>query len=139
MFPSMEALNKEYYEVVEDEQLPNLELTFEEMEENLEGIKVGLQTLLLKYLLTDISKRIILQSYCDASIAAYGTVVYLRANYQWKHISSRDNPADLISRGFNPSDFEHLELWWSGPSSAMGEIIQIHAKMTWIPLKRNYI
>ncbi|GFV91256.1 hypothetical protein TNCV_897751 [Trichonephila clavipes] len=35
----------------------------------------------------------------------------LSANYQWKHISSRDNPADLISRGVNPSDLEHLELW----------------------------
>ncbi|GFW38768.1 uncharacterized protein TNCV_3881351 [Trichonephila clavipes] len=39
------------------------------------------------------------------------------------NISSRDNPADLISRGVNPSDLEHLELWWSGPSSAMEEII----------------
>ncbi|GFY69600.1 integrase catalytic domain-containing protein [Trichonephila inaurata madagascariensis] len=47
----------------------------------------------------------------------------LTANYQWKHISSRDNPADLISRGVNPSDLENLEFWWSGPSSAMEEII----------------
>ncbi|GFS52521.1 DUF1758 domain-containing protein [Trichonephila inaurata madagascariensis] len=47
----------------------------------------------------------------------------LTANYQWKHISSRDNPADLISRGVNPSDLEHLEFWWSGPSSAMEEIM----------------
>ncbi|GFT35093.1 integrase catalytic domain-containing protein [Trichonephila clavipes] len=47
----------------------------------------------------------------------------LTANYQWKHISSPDNPADLISRGVNPSDLEDLELWWSGSSSAMEEII----------------
>ncbi|GFY67987.1 hypothetical protein TNIN_103011 [Trichonephila inaurata madagascariensis] len=47
----------------------------------------------------------------------------LTANYQWKHISSLDNPADLISRGLNPSDLEHLEFWWSGPSSVMEEIM----------------
>ncbi|GFY29257.1 integrase catalytic domain-containing protein [Trichonephila clavipes] len=47
----------------------------------------------------------------------------LAANYQWKHISSRDNPADLISRGVSPSDLQHLELGWSGASSAMEEII----------------
>ncbi|GFX10131.1 hypothetical protein TNCV_1865291 [Trichonephila clavipes] len=44
-------------------------------------------------------------------------------SYQWKHISSRDNPADLISRGVNPSDLKYLELWWLGPFSAMEEII----------------
>ncbi|GFV64914.1 integrase catalytic domain-containing protein [Trichonephila clavipes] len=43
----------------------------------------------------------------------------LTANYQWKPISSCDNSANLISRGVNPSDLEHLELWWSEPSSAM--------------------
>ncbi|GFQ92539.1 integrase catalytic domain-containing protein [Trichonephila clavata] len=39
MFSSMEALKIEYYEVVADEQLPNLELILEEMEDNLEEIK----------------------------------------------------------------------------------------------------
>ncbi|GFV81243.1 reverse transcriptase domain-containing protein [Trichonephila clavipes] len=36
---------------------------------------------------------------------------------------SRENPADLISLGVNPSDLEYLELWWSGPSFVMEEII----------------
>ncbi|GFR10218.1 integrase catalytic domain-containing protein, partial [Trichonephila clavata] len=39
MYSSMEALKIEYYEVVEDEQLPNLELILEEMEDDLEEIK----------------------------------------------------------------------------------------------------
>ncbi|GFQ65947.1 DUF1758 domain-containing protein [Trichonephila clavata] len=39
MFSSMEALKKQYYEVVEDEQLPNLELILEEMEDDLEERK----------------------------------------------------------------------------------------------------
>ncbi|GFR12205.1 uncharacterized protein TNCT_62721 [Trichonephila clavata] len=51
MYSSMEALKIEYYEVVEDEQLPNLELILEEMEDDLEEIKVGLQTLLSKHVL----------------------------------------------------------------------------------------
>ncbi|GFU72652.1 uncharacterized protein TNCV_4816101 [Trichonephila clavipes] len=34
---------------------------------------------IIRYLLTDKSKRIILTGYCDASIAAYGAVVYLRS------------------------------------------------------------
>ncbi|GFR07071.1 integrase catalytic domain-containing protein [Trichonephila clavata] len=40
MYSSMEALKIEYYEVVEDEQLPNLELILEEMEDDLEEIKI---------------------------------------------------------------------------------------------------
>lgn len=33
----------------------------------------------------------------------------------WKHVSSNDNPADLISRGCNPQQLIDSELWWSGP------------------------
>ncbi|GFV25541.1 uncharacterized protein TNCV_1148111 [Trichonephila clavipes] len=50
----MEALKIEYYQVLVEEKLPNLELTFDVMEENLEAIKVGLQTSLLMH--DDISK-----------------------------------------------------------------------------------
>ncbi|GFQ90457.1 DUF1758 domain-containing protein [Trichonephila clavata] len=63
MYSSMEALKIEYYEVVEDEQLPNLELILEEMEDDLEEIKVGLQTL-LKH--DDISKNV---SICNTALS----------------------------------------------------------------------
>lgn len=33
----------------------------------------------------------------------------------WDHVPSKDNPADLISRGISPEEIEHKELWWSGP------------------------
>ncbi|XP_030763068.1 uncharacterized protein LOC115887734 [Sitophilus oryzae] len=33
----------------------------------------------------------------------------------WRHISGKDNPADLLSRGVNPSELEAMSLWWSGP------------------------
>ncbi|GFQ72497.1 uncharacterized protein TNCT_689651 [Trichonephila clavata] len=63
----MEALKIEYYEAVEDEQLPNLELILEEMEDDLEEIKVGLQTLLLKH--DDISKNV---SICNTALSNNG-------------------------------------------------------------------
>ncbi|GFR09340.1 integrase catalytic domain-containing protein [Trichonephila clavata] len=66
MYSSMEALKIEYYEVVEDEQLPNLEFILEEMEDDLEEIKVGLQTLLLKH---DISKNV---SICNTALSNNG-------------------------------------------------------------------
>ncbi|XP_077292722.1 uncharacterized protein LOC143915784 [Arctopsyche grandis] len=35
---------------------------------------------------------------------------------EWYHVSSTDNPADLISRGTQPSELNHNSLWWDGPS-----------------------
>ncbi|XP_065370999.1 uncharacterized protein LOC135963153 [Calliphora vicina] len=34
----------------------------------------------------------------------------------WRHVSSKDNPADLISRGVRPQDLIESHLWWNGPS-----------------------
>lgn len=33
----------------------------------------------------------------------------------WRHVSSNDNAADIISRGAYPSQLQNLSLWWSGP------------------------
>ncbi|GFW95148.1 retrovirus-related Pol polyprotein from transposon opus [Trichonephila clavipes] len=64
IFSCMETLKIEYYEVLEEEKLPSLELTFDQMEEELESIKVGLQTLLLKH--DDISKNV---SICNTALS----------------------------------------------------------------------
>ena len=37
-------------------------------------------------------------------------------NDNWHHVSSQDNPADLISRGVNQEDLYHCEMWWKGPA-----------------------
>ncbi|GFV78917.1 uncharacterized protein TNCV_4346761 [Trichonephila clavipes] len=63
IFSSMEALKMGYYEVLEEEKLPYWELIFDEMEENLKAMKVGLQTLLLKH--NDISKNV---SICNTAL-----------------------------------------------------------------------
>ncbi|XP_011858303.1 PREDICTED: uncharacterized protein LOC105555871, partial [Vollenhovia emeryi] len=33
----------------------------------------------------------------------------------WHHVSSKDNPADVLSRGINPEQLENFRLWWNGP------------------------
>ncbi|GFX01763.1 integrase catalytic domain-containing protein [Trichonephila clavipes] len=39
----------------------------------------------------------------------------LMVNFEWKHIPSAQNPADIISRGVNPEELSSLTLWWNGP------------------------
>jgi hypothetical protein len=34
---------------------------------------------------------------------------------QWQHVSTEQNPADLISRGINAEDLKDNSLWWNGP------------------------
>lgn len=38
------------------------------------------------------------------------------ADCQWHHIRSKDNPADILSRGSKPSDLIESDLWWHGPA-----------------------
>ena len=33
----------------------------------------------------------------------------------WKHVPTRSNPADLVSRGVQPKDLLQTEIWWKGP------------------------
>ena len=33
----------------------------------------------------------------------------------WKHVPSKDNPADCASRGLLPAKIEDFHLWWEGP------------------------
>lgn len=34
---------------------------------------------------------------------------------EWKHVRSKDNVADIISRGLNPIDLLNSEMWFNGP------------------------
>ncbi|XP_058808897.1 uncharacterized protein LOC131674316 [Phymastichus coffea] len=40
----------------------------------------------------------------------------LNNQVEWRHVQSKDNPADALSRGQLPSDFAENTLWVSGPS-----------------------
>ncbi|GBM67651.1 hypothetical protein AVEN_221435-1 [Araneus ventricosus] len=34
----------------------------------------------------------------------------------WQHVPSKENPADIISRGIDPEKIQDCNLWWFGPS-----------------------
>lgn len=39
----------------------------------------------------------------------------LTGQAKWNHVNSKDNPADIISRGMYPSQLKTCHLWWDGP------------------------
>ncbi|XP_018405503.1 PREDICTED: uncharacterized protein LOC108781885 [Cyphomyrmex costatus] len=45
-----------------------------------------------------------------------GDIQQLTAIQDWHHVSTQDNPADLLSRGISPAALSHTLLWWSGPA-----------------------
>lgn len=45
---------------------------------------------------------------------------------QWCHVKSEHNPADVISRGINPSQLRDLRLWWQGPEWLQQPEVCIH-------------
>lgn len=40
----------------------------------------------------------------------------LTKEMEWRHVGTKDNPADLISRGLLPSEIRAATIWWSGPA-----------------------
>ncbi|GFS56990.1 integrase catalytic domain-containing protein [Trichonephila clavipes] len=43
------------------------------------------------------------------------TIQHLINAEQWHHVSSEQNPADLVSRGLDPSSLLNNSLWWNEP------------------------
>lgn len=39
----------------------------------------------------------------------------LQPSYRWHHVESKQNPADIISRGMLPEQLLQSSLWWNGP------------------------
>ncbi|KMQ88303.1 gag-pol polyprotein precursor [Lasius niger] len=37
------------------------------------------------------------------------------SNSRWHHVSGKENPADLASRGISPQQLQDESLWWAGP------------------------
>lgn len=45
--------------------------------------------------------------------------------FEWRHIDSSSNPADVVSRGTDPEELQNISLWWSGPE------FLVRAKSEW--------
>ena len=43
-------------------------------------------------------------------------------NAIWHHVKSKENPADVLSRGTEPFKLQSNELWWKGPAFLVEEI-----------------
>ncbi|XP_023223405.1 uncharacterized protein LOC111624721 [Centruroides sculpturatus] len=50
----------------------------------------------------------------------------------WKHVKSKDNPADYASRGLNPATLNSCDQWWNGPKFLYDE------EVTWKVNTINY-
>lgn len=60
---------------------------------------------------------IVLCSYVLTFVAHRVSEIHeLSGKFHWGHVSSGENPADLISRGMTPIELQTSEIWWSGPS-----------------------
>ncbi|XP_065095492.1 uncharacterized protein LOC135717369 [Ochlerotatus camptorhynchus] len=42
-------------------------------------------------------------------------ILELTPDTEWMHVGTKDNPADLVSRGVQPMELMKSELWWNGP------------------------
>ncbi|XP_037930880.1 uncharacterized protein LOC119665718 [Teleopsis dalmanni] len=66
---------------------------------------------------------ICLVGFADASEKAYAAIVSrvneissLIPSANWFYVRSKENPADLASRGIQPEKLENQSLWWRGPN-----------------------
>ncbi|GFW96306.1 uncharacterized protein TNCV_572771 [Trichonephila clavipes] len=66
-------------------------------------------TIALAWLNTPVNR---LKTFVANSVAK---VQELTEGFQWNHVPSVLNPADLVSRGLHPCDLPNLRLWWHGP------------------------
>ncbi|GFU53198.1 integrase catalytic domain-containing protein [Trichonephila clavipes] len=53
----------------------------------------------------------------------------LTEGFQWNHVPSVLNPADLVSQGLCPCDLPNLRLWWHGPQFLEKDIDQAETKL----------
>ncbi|KAK9694485.1 Pao retrotransposon peptidase [Popillia japonica] len=45
----------------------------------------------------------------------------LTSECTWRHVGTKCNPADLLSRGVSPDVIKNSTLWWNGPSFLQGD------------------
>lgn len=55
----------------------------------------------------------------DLKIFVAHRIAYIQENSNvssWAHVVTKENPADLVSRGLMPDELPRNELWWKGPN-----------------------
>lgn len=52
------------------------------------------------------------------------SIQYCTKGSEWRHVPTTDNPADLLSRGIEPSKLQFSLKWWQGPEWLRGPIAE---------------
>lgn len=65
--------------------------------------------IVLAWLNTELTK---LQAYVSNRV---NVIRQNTAGCSWHYVNTKDNPADLISRGVNPNELSSCNIWWNGP------------------------
>lgn len=60
------------------------------------------------------------------------SILKLTKDHQWRHVGTKENPADLASRGATPQALEDSDLWWNGPNWL------VMSQDTWPTAFRNF-
>lgn len=101
--------------------LPNLELcgatllatlikkVQESMEINAEIFAWTDSTIVLDWMQSNTHKQIFVAN-------RVSTILGILEPSQWRHVRSKENPADVASRGICPTQLKSHSLWWQGPS-----------------------
>ncbi|GFW32025.1 integrase catalytic domain-containing protein [Trichonephila clavipes] len=63
----------------------------------------------------------------------------LTEGFQWNHVPSVLNPADLVSRELRPCDLPNLRLWWHGPQFLEKDIDQAETKLIRMVQERVFL
>lgn len=65
----------------------------------------------------------------------------LTKSEHWQHVTSANNPADLISRGVEPHKLNESNLWWHGPNFLLKsfELNPPNVDNTFVPEQRTII
>ncbi|XP_029659433.1 uncharacterized protein LOC115233263 [Formica exsecta] len=54
-----------------------------------------------------------------------GEIQELTSMDEWNHVGTKENPADLVSRGVTPNELKMSQLWWNGPQWLQnGDVIE---------------
>ncbi|GFT16565.1 integrase_H2C2 domain-containing protein [Trichonephila clavipes] len=62
----------------------------------------------------------------------------LTVNFSWHHISSENNPADIVSRGLSVSDLINSPLWWKGPDPSIFKNDELLQNINDCEVKREF-
>nr|CAI5850228.1 unnamed protein product [Callosobruchus analis] len=73
--------------------------------------------IVLHWLNTDANK---LQTFVSNRVAQIQKLCEIS---QWSYINSKDNPADVASRGMYPKELSTCRIWWEGPTVLYGDVI----------------